>query len=279
MSFDVASLPESLSKLECCVKDIQNWMTSNLLCLNADKTEFLLLTPRNSNTNLENITIQVGNENIKTTPLAKNIGVFFDKHFLLHEQVTHVARSAWYALRRIGQIRPFLNQTAAERVIHAFISSRLDQNYSLLHGISDCHMKKLRRVQYASDEVLLRQHPMGSMSPILSQLHWLSISQRVEYKILLLVYKCLNGYAPAYLAELIKLKDSTRHLRSNSQCMLETPKSGQKMPKVTYGDRSFTMVAPRLWNVLPPSVKLQPSIDSFKVALKTHLFKCAFLNI
>ena len=44
----------------------------------------------------------------------------------------------------------------------------------------------------------------------------------------------------------------------------------------TYGDRAFSVVAPKLWNRLPPELRSVTSVDQFKAHLKTYLFKLAY---
>jgi len=44
----------------------------------------------------------------------------------------------------------------------------------------------------------------------------------------------------------------------------------------TFGDRSFSMAAPKLWNALPAELRSISSLSAFKSSLMTHLFKLAF---
>ena len=95
---------------------------------------------------------------------------------------------------------------------------------------------------------------------------------RIHFKILLLVYKCLNGLAPTYLSELLRYTNGPRLLRSSSQNFLAVPRTRLK----TYGDRAFSAAAPRLWNQLPPELRSVTSVDQFRSQLKTYLFKLAY---
>ena len=85
------------------------------------------------------------------------------------------------------------------------------------------------------------------ITPILRKLHWLPVSARIDYKILIMVYKCLNGTAPKYLRAMLQVYSPTRTLRSKSKNLLIEPSFNQ----VTYGSRAFSVAAPRLWNKLP----------------------------
>ena len=105
------------------------------------------------------------------------------------------------------------------------------------------------------------------ISPLLVKLHWLPISYRVVFKLLLLVFKALNGLGPRYLVELHHYQNLSRTLRSNSLELLLQQKSNTK----TYGDRAFSICAPRLWNSIPLDIRKSNSVSTVKKQLKTYL--------
>ena len=110
------------------------------------------------------------------------------------------------------------------------------------------------------------------ITPVLVDLHWLPIKYRIEFKIALLVYKALNEMSPIYISELLVLKPSGPYqLRSDKQQFLLVPRT-----KTKFGDRAFASAGPKVWNSLPLTVRLSKNINTFKVELKTYLFKKAF---
>ena len=123
-------------------------------------------------------------------------------------------------------------------------------------------------------ELLVRLPKHCSITPTLMQLHWLPVKYRTEYKVLLLVFKALNGLAPAYLTDMLQRKPaSSRTMRSDMQNMLIVPRSATK----TYGDRNFRYAGPWLWNRLPSDLRLCDDLKTFKKQLKTVLFRKAFV--
>ena len=100
------------------------------------------------------------------------------------------------------------------------------------------------------------------------------MDERILFKVLLLVYKCVNGLAPAYLSNLLVPLQRERSHRSNSMKLLKIPKTRLK----SYGDRSFVYAGPKEWKKLLLEIKLSPSVESFKTGLKTHLFQQCFKN-
>ena len=110
------------------------------------------------------------------------------------------------------------------------------------------------------------------ISPTLVSLHWLPVDSRIQYKILLITFKALNGLAPKYLSELLIQYSPSRSLRSSLQNLLQVNEPNS----VKYGERAFIYCAPKLWNALPSDMRSCHSLAIFKKKLKTVLFKKAF---
>ena len=79
-------------------------------------------------------------------------------------------------------------------------SSRLDYCNSLLVGVADHVIRKLQRVQNAAARMITGTCKFDHITPILRELHWLLVAKWIQYKIAMLVNKCLRGLAPLYLA-------------------------------------------------------------------------------
>ncbi|KAA0722921.1 hypothetical protein E1301_Tti013651 [Triplophysa tibetana] len=161
-----------------------------------------------------------------------------------------------------------LSLSDAEKLIHAFMTSRLDYCNALLGGCPAGLLQKLQLVQNAAARVLTRTKKFEHITPVLSTLHWLPIKHRIKFKILLITYKALHGLAPQYLNELLLYYSPARALRSQASCQLVIP----RISKSSAGERSFSYLAPKLWNILPCTVREADTLCQFKSRLKTHLF-------
>lgn len=124
----------------------------------------------------------------------------------------------------------------------------------------------------AISRLVVGQPRTAHIRPVLKELHWLPVKQRVTFKVLPLTFKSLSGLAPLYLSQLIVSYSPTRNLRSASKHLLEVPNVRLK----SYGDRTFSVAAPKDWNDIPLDIKLSRSFDVFKSRLKTYLFRLAF---
>ena len=110
------------------------------------------------------------------------------------------------------------------------------------------------------------------ITPILKQLHWLPIDERIKYKILLLTFKALSDLAPIYIGDMLCKYAPSRRLRSSSNKLLQVPSSKLK----THCERTSLDAAPKLWNSLPNLIRQCSSLESFKTEIKTFLFEQRF---
>ena len=148
-----------------------------------------------------------------------------------------------FELRYLARIRRFLSYQHFEILIHAFVTSRLDYCNSLLSGLPQNLFQKLQYVQNSA-RLLSFTQKTEYITPILKELHWLPIAVRIEFKILVLVFKAYHGIAPLYITDMITKYEPTRSLRSSSKRLLVVPQCNLK----TYGRSSFSVNGPMLWN-------------------------------
>ncbi len=242
-----------IEKLMECIVDIKKWMTSNFLLLNSEKTEVLNIGPKTpTSINLEHC-LTLDGCSVDSSSSVRNLGVLFDSNLSFDSHVSSICKTA-------------------EILINAFMTSRLDYCNALLGGCSARLINKLQMVQNAAARVLTRTRKYDHISPVLSTLHWLPTKHRIDFKILLITYKALNGLAPQYLSELLSHYSPPRPLRSQNSGHLIIP----RISKSTAGGRSFSYLAPKLWSNLPNTVREADTLCQFKSRLKTHLFNLAY---
>ena len=117
-------------------------------------------------------------------------------------------------------IKRTLSRNARETLVRAFVSSRLDYCRTLLYNIGEGLPTKLQSVQNAAARLILESRKSDHAIPLLKDLHWLPISQRIDFRVSSLVYKCLHNMAPSYLAQYctpVADGPGRQHLRSASR--------------------------------------------------------------
>ena len=116
----------------------------------------------------------------------KSLGVILDQRLTLDDHATAVAKSCNYHARAIKHVRHLLPESVARTLACSLINSQLDYCNSLLHGAPESTMKKLQTAQNNAARVVLAVNRRSDAKPLLRQLHWLPVRQRVMYKMAVL---------------------------------------------------------------------------------------------
>ena len=157
------------------------------------------------------------------------------------------------------------------------ILPKLDYCNSTLNSIPQYSIKRLNSLQYSAARTIFRikKYSRIHMTPYLKSLHWLPISQRINYKILLLTHHATHNNKPEYLTELLTEYNSSRLQRTSNTFKLQIPSTTKLIRKQ---ESAFSIISPKLWNNLPYKLRSLQSTSLFKCRLKTHLFNIAYPN-
>uniref|UniRef100_M3XLM6 Reverse transcriptase domain-containing protein n=1 Tax=Latimeria chalumnae TaxID=7897 RepID=M3XLM6_LATCH len=262
--------------LEQCLGEIRSWMSRNWLRLNQSKTEVLLIGkgPVCRNLRVSFSPPVVDGEALRLVEVAKSLGVLLDSELSLEKHISSMVSIGFFHLRNIRRLRPFLPHDSLATLMHAFVSSRLDYCNALFAGLPLKLIHRLQLVQNAAARVVKNVSRFDHITPVLHELHWLPIRWRITFKVLVLVFKSLNGLGPEYLRNLLTPYTPARPLRSLYGNLLTIPRMRSKV-----GERSFSFSAATSWNALPFDIRSSPSLSMFKSSLKTHFFCLAFNDV
>ena len=211
---------------------------------------------------------------MNTKPVVRNLGPWFDSQLSMSTHISKLCSSAFFHLHNISRIRKFLSPVKTKSLSHAFFTSGVDYCNSLLYGLPASQLNKVQRVLHTAARLVCCAPRFSHIIPLMYELHRLSLKQRIHFKILLFAFKAVHGIAPTYIQNLVSLKSKgTYNLRWSSGILLA---SLTFRTKVTQGDRSFQVAAPKLRNALPRELRDIPNLYTFKSNLKTYRFKFAY---
>ena len=249
--------------------DIQNlllhigtWMNEYFLCLNASKTKILVIAPPSIQPEIIIRGVFINyNVCIRFVESAKNLGVILDNVLSFKSQVHKVIKACYCTIKDVSSIKGFLSESHLKQLVCSCIFSLLDYCNSLYYGINSNLITKLQRVQNCAAKLVSKKKiSSSSMDDIFKDLHWLKVKHRIVFKILLIVHNCVQGSAPKELISLLHQGDSARTLH------LKETRIGTR-----YGERAFSHMAPKLWNMLPIDIRKITDTDPFKKRLKSFL--------
>ena len=153
-------------------------------------------------------------------------------------------------LRKIAQIRWKLDIETTKTIIQGLVISKMDYCNSLLGGMYSYNMKKLQCIQNVAARIIFCQSKYCHITPLLKELHWLQITERIDYKIAVIMFCWRKGLAPNYLSAMIVK---------------------------SHNNRSFKAIGPRIWNNLPDRLRNIEDINIFKAEIKTFLFRRSYM--
>ena len=177
----------------------------------------------------------------------------FDPAMTMSAQVSSIIKTANFYLTNIGRARRLLTVDATKLAVHTLVTSRLDYCNSLLIGISQKLKRRLNNVQRTAARLITKKRKFDSITPELIKLHWLPIHQRIDFKVIVLMFKALHKQSPHNIMDILQNGAERRHRRSNCSCLFYfvVPRTSH----ITFADRAFSIHGPKLWNKLPNHIR------------------------
>ena len=259
------------------LKDIRRWMCERKLKLNDRKTEIMLVRGNLRGDEAEEFgNLDLGDFQLTPVPHAKNLGVLFDSALNFKNHVNSLVRSCNFHIRNLYAVRRFMQKENIMSLVHSLILSKVDYCNSLFIGLPNVTLKKIQSVMNRAARLITQLPPRVSITPTLIDLHWLPVRARIEYKICLITFKALKFHQPKYICDLLTplAREHDIVLRSTGDPFhLWEPRAPRER---NFANRSFSYVAPRMYNRLPVAIKQLESLDCFKKHLKTHFFNLSY---
>ena len=264
---------EQLSTVLIEVTDkVRDWFQQNDLQLNPDKSEAMLLGTRQRLATIELPSINVAGSPIELVPSLKSLGVTIDSGLTFDRHINNICRASYFNIRALRQIRSALTRETARSVAASLVQTRLDYCNSIFVGTTVKNLSKLQRVQNSLARVVTGHRKREHITPVLMNLHWLRVEDRIKYKLCCLTFKAKNLKQPAYLADLIQPYQPGRLLRSAAYDNLAVPNG----IRTDIASRAFSVAGPTIWNTLPDQIKQCDNISQFRKNLKTHFYKLSY---
>ena len=257
IEFQFATLRYSLPK---CLSLVADWMKRYFLKLNAGKSQVIVFTPGSQSNGLlvQRVLLDDGSV-LPISTEAMNLGMLLDRHLTFTPQIDRVIQCCYRLLRDITSIRKFLSKDEIKSLVNSIVVARIDNCNALYTGLSNHNMSRLQRLQNSCARVIYGARRRDHVSGLMKDLHWLPVRLRIIFKVLCLIFKCLQGTAPSYLSDILPETRENRFVR--------IPRT-----KSTYGDHAFCRFGPIYWNALPNRLIHCGTINNFKAQLKHYLF-------
>jgi len=163
--------------------------------------------------------LQLGSDTVTTSDHVRVLEVTFSSDLSLEKHVFKTCAASFHWLLQLRRIRKSLDGSAAT-LVHAFVTSRVDYCNAVYAEAPKTVTDKLQRVINAAARVVCdtRKFDRGLTSHLYDELHWLDVPKRVTNKMGVMVYRCVHGQAPRYLADHFTTSLRRRFSASSTFC-------------------------------------------------------------
>jgi len=168
-----------------CIADVELWCRCHGLKLNADKSYVIWLGTEQqlAKMNEGDKDLSLPSGILRASETVRNLGVIIDQRLTFDAQARACSKACFYHLRRIRQIKRFIDDSALRLLVHSFTTSRLYFCNGLLANYSVDVRKRMQRIQDSASRLVCSEPARSHAAPLLHHLHWLPISKRIKYKL------------------------------------------------------------------------------------------------
>jgi len=178
--------------MSVCVDDVSRWMKANRLQMNEIKTEVLWCASARRQ-------VRIGNALVQPASAVRDFGVYIDTDVSMKTHIINTVRTCFASLRQLRSARRSLPRQALLTLVRAFVISKVDYCISVLAGISGSLQNRLQSVLNAAARLVCSAKKSEHITPLLQELHWLRVPERIQFRLCVLAYRCVHGTAPDYL--------------------------------------------------------------------------------
>ena len=256
------------SKINKDLGKVQKYFQQNKLSLNVNKCEFMLVGTAQKLKQFDSVSIKINNEPLKKVKCAKYLGMTIDENLRWGNHIDTLAKKVSQRLGILRRMKRIVPQITLKTIYNSLILPQFDYADVVYDSCTETDKDRLQRLQTKAAQILTGSKPRTHRNDMYKELKWMSLQNRRNSNKSILMYKCQNSLAPAYLTDIHQRNSDIHGYNTRSANKLRIDRI-----RTCYYERSFKVTGAKIWNGLPESVISKKSLNTFKNAVKEH-----FLN-
>jgi len=191
----------------------------------------------------------IGTDSVHPVQFVRNLRMSIDSALTMRTHVSRTVSSCFPLMPQLRSIRQSVIRPVLLSLVVSLVLTLLDYSSVILAGQPRTQQERLQSVLNAMARLVYLSRKYDHITPLVCELHWLRVQDRIDFRLAVIVYRCLHGQGPQYLmAERYHTPDrkTGRRMRSSSTASLVVPRTKHS----TIGDRAFLVAAVRVWNGL-----------------------------
>ena len=214
LSFNAVDSNDAKIMLEEALQRVPIWCCENQLLINPDKTKFMLIGTRQLiNRHSSNFSVSSLGKSLTPVDSERDFCVIIDSHLTYDSHISYLVCSCLSTLVQINRVKNSFDKETLMPVISSMVFSKMFYCSTVWSNTSSTNIKKLLLIQNFACSIISDSRKYHHVTPLLYQLNWFSVSQKLQLRDTVMVYKCANNLAPVYLCNKLQ-KRTTIHDRA-----------------------------------------------------------------
>lgn len=248
------NIDEMQEKMNEDLQNLQEWLNMNKLKLNVSKTKCMALNLKHGN-----ICIKLKDEVLEVVSKIKYLGVIIDNNLKFNEYVDEICSKISKKIGYLRRIRSKLSYSNALMLYNALVLPHFDYCATIIFSCSDTVKARLQLLQNKGMRMLLKCNYYTPIQNMLNALGWMNVRQRINYQVLVFIFKMKYNLFPEYLSNNLSYIQEVQpyELRRGDDFRLQQWKSSRGQNQLMYNGL-------RLFNNLPNDIKLERCLSKFR---------------
>jgi hypothetical protein len=241
---------------------VDKWLKINRLQLNVNKTKVMLVRGIRKKVSENSIKVKLENSVLEVVSEIKYLGVIIDKNLSFSENINYMGKkigSKLGVLRRVSvELTPYMRCV----VYKTIVAPLFEYCSSIMLSVNDTNLQYLQKLQNKGMRTILRCNNRTRVRDMLEALQFMSVKERIEYNVYILVHKMVNGLCPEYLVNKIEFigREESMHTRQRGNIYINKCKTSEEQKMLLHDGL-------KIYNNLPKEIKNEKSLQNFKRAL------------
>ena len=185
--------------------------------MNTAKCSVMLFGASIDDKEKSNCKLYIANTGIEYSKITKYLGVYYnvDESLKFEIHVNNLTAKLDKLIGWLGKPRKTLSTSLLQVVYNSYVLPNFD-NACTVWGSANANTKCIQRRQNRAARIICTKIDIINYRGIdlVRELQWLSISQRIDYFLCVLVFKCIHGNAPRHLSDSIDMASHIMHDRN-----------------------------------------------------------------
>ena len=254
------SSQEISDKLNEQIMKVETWLDKNRLTVNISKTKIMVIRGVRRRAVEEVVKVKMNDQILEVVSEIKYLGIIIiDKNLNFSAHIDYIIRKAGGKLGVMRRVSAGLSRDMRCTVYRTIVAPLFEYCASIFVGLSETNVQRLQKLQNQGMRIILRCDRRERIVNMLEALQFMSIKERIEYNICMLIYKIVNGLCPRYLSREVELVQSRSNVRTRQRnnIYIDRCRSREEQKMLLHdGFKMFTN--------LPSKIKMERNLRDFK---------------